>query len=188
MDWRLFSAINGFAGRLPVLDDAAILAANYLPWVLVLLLVVVWFTGARPAERERRQRAVIYAAAGVVLAYTVTLITRNFITRARPFVDHQVNQLVPHVNDSGFPSDHSILAFAIVASLFVASRRLGWLALVLAVTLGLSRVFIGIHYPGDIVGGGVLGAAAALLVWRLDPWLDYLVAPALRLGRRLRVA
>lgn len=188
MDWRLFSGINGRAGRLPALDHAAILAANYLPLVLVFLLVVVWLTGARLTERERRQRAVIYASVGAILAYAVTLITKHFIARARPFVDRQVNQLAPHANDSGFLADRSILAFAIVPSLFVASRRLGWIALVLAVAMGFARVFIGAHYPGDIVGGAVLGTATALLVWRLDPWLNFAVAPAPRLFRRLRDA
>lgn len=188
MDWQLFSAINRWAGRWSALDQLAIRAAQYLPFVLVVFLAAVWFTGARPAERERRQYAAIYAALGTLLAYAVTLVTRNVIARARPFVDHQVNQLVPHVNDSGFPSDHSILAFAIVASLFVVSRKLGLIALALALTMGLARVFVGIHYPGDIAGGGLLGAAMTLVVWRLDPWLRRAIGPLLRFARRFRLA
>lgn len=188
LDWRLFSAINRWAGRWPALDQLAVLAAQYLPFVLVVFLAAVWFTGERPAERERRQYAIIYAASGTLLAYAVTLVTRNFIARARPFVDHQVNQLIPHVNDSSFPSDHSILAFAIVASLLVVSRKLGFVALALALTMGLARVFAGIHYPGDIAGGGLLGAAMTLVVWRFDPLPRRAIAPLLLFARRFRLA
>ncbi len=67
--------------------------------------------------------------------------------------------------DPSFPSDHATAAFAIAVSIFLRNRKVGILALVMATILAVSRVAVGTHYPGDVLGGAVLGTLCALFFY-----------------------
>ena len=82
--------------------------------------------------------------------------------------------------DFSFPSDHAVMAGAVAAGLLLAHRRLGAVAVVAAVLMAFSRVYIAAHYPWDVVAGLLLGAAVALLGWLL------LAMPLTALTRWLR--
>ena len=80
-----------------------------------------------------------------------------------------------HVPENSFPSDHATLVFALAFSLLMSPlRRLGLALAVLGVGVGWGRIYLGAHYPGDILGGAVLGLLCALAVkgipWRLPLW------------------
>jgi hypothetical protein len=88
-----------------------------------------------------------------------------------------------------FPSDHAVAAFAIAFVVAVIGRRMGALFLAGASVLALARVVAGIHYPGDVLGGAVIGLVSALLVLRLGsgyfpaPSFAYSAASAIRSSR-----
>ena len=188
MDWMLFQAINGEAGHWAVLDRLAEFSATYIVVILAALLVAAWFTGARPLERARRQRAAIYAVVAAVLGLVVEKIIGDVYYRPRPFVAHHVHQLVAHAADSSMPSSHAIFGFAVAVALLLVSRRLGLVALALAVIMCLARVYVGVHYPGDVTVGALIGGLLALAISLFDPYLDRLIAPALNVAKRLHVA
>ncbi len=73
----------------------------------------------------------------------------------------------PGPTDYAFPSNHTALAGALVAALFFFSRRLGVVGLVLALIEGFSRVYLGEHYPHDVVVGLLLGAVVTAAVARV---------------------
>jgi undecaprenyl-diphosphatase len=100
-------------------------------------------------------------------------------------VGHMVHLLIPHAADPSFPSDHATLAFSLAFSLLFANRRVGLLMLGLALITGISRVYVGVHYPGDILGAMALSLAAAYLVWKLRTRLDRVPAYFIRLYRKL---
>jgi undecaprenyl-diphosphatase len=119
----------------------------------------------------------------------------HFWTRERPFVAHpgQTLLLGPPSYEPSFPSDHAVAAFAIAFSVaFVGGRRAGALFLAGAAIVGITRVFVGLHYPGDIAGGALVGLVAAVIVYfagrnrwpaivgLLSRFTDPLVAPAWR--------
>jgi undecaprenyl-diphosphatase len=88
--------------------------------------------------------------------------------RERPFVAHptQTLLLAPPSHEPSFPSDHAVAAFAIACSVaLLGSRRAGAFFLVGAAIVGMTRVFVGLHYPGDIGGGALVGLLAALVVF-----------------------
>lgn len=84
--------------------------------------------------------------------------------RDRPFVHHHVIQLIHHVANASFPSDHAAGAFVIASSIWIWRKRDGWIWLVLAAGISLSRVWTGVHYPSDVVAGMVIGTISAGLV------------------------
>jgi len=96
----------------------------------------------------------------------------SLIFEPRPFMDGPARNYLDHVRDSGFPSDHTTLLFALAFSLRLRPpRRLPriWIAvLVLAAAVGWARVFLGTHYPVDIAGAALVAATAASIV--ACPW------------------
>jgi undecaprenyl-diphosphatase len=68
-------------------------------------------------------------------------------------------------HDPSFPSDHATLAGAAIAGLFLVDRRLGWAATAAGLLLSADRVYVGAHYPADVVAGLTLGAAVAVIGW-----------------------
>ena len=99
----------------------------------------------------------------LLVAHLVTLAW----DRPRPYVADPGDShlFIARSHDPSFPSDHTTAAFAIAVSIFLRSRRIGLLALAMALTLALARVAVGVHYPGDVAGGALIGTAAALLLW-----------------------
>jgi membrane-associated phospholipid phosphatase len=91
-----------------------------------------------------------------------------FWARERPFVAHpnETVLLTAPSSEPSFPSDHAIAAFAIAFSVaLTGGRRLGALFLAAATLIGITRVIVGLHYPGDIAGGALIGFLSALLVF-----------------------
>ena len=113
----------------------------------------------------------IACLSGLVAAGTGLLISQvvsNLWARERPAIAHPNDTLllVPPSHEPSFPSDHATAAFAIAFSVaFVGGRRTGALFLAAASVLALSRVFVGLHYPGDVAGGALIGLVSALLVF-----------------------
>src|SRR5581483_4076215 len=190
IDWRLFDLVNGLAGHASSLDSLMKVCAAALEYVLLLLVATLWFT---PAESDAatiaRQRLVVYALLAALLALGVNQLIGHIWFRPRPFVHHHVTQLVPHADDASFPSDHAAGGFALAVAVWRAAdrwaRRLGWLLLALAAVLAFSRVYIGVHYPFDVAGGALIGAAAAWAVWLLHAVIDAALLPLLRPVHRL---
>jgi len=164
MDYRLERWINGPAGHTPALDALMRLAAGWAE-PLFNALVVGWFLVGWWRGQARDRQGAITAGLAAVLALLVNQAITHLWTRPRPFVAHPaaVHLLLAHSTDPSFPSDHAAPAFAIAVVLFGVHRRLGLLALCLAVLMSYARVYVGDHYPADVAAGALIGTAAALL-------------------------
>lgn len=188
VDASLFHAINGLAGHVDAIDDFFAFIANNGPYFMIALLPIIWFWPGKADERKQREWAVIAACASILIGLGVNQVIIHLWQRPRPFVHHHATMLISHARDASFPSDHSTVAFALAFALLLMVRRVGWVALVMAIVLGFSRVYVGVHYVSDVAGAALIGFVVAYGVVRALPYLDPLIEPPLRLARRFRLA
>ena len=168
MDYRLEQLINGAAGAYPALDRPMVWIAADLVFV-VLAGVVAWFLYGWWRGGQAERRGAIAAGLALLAGLEVNAVDGTLWVRPRPFVAHPgtVHLLLAHSRDASFPSDHAAMAFAVATVLVTLHRRLGLLAFIAAAAICYARVYVGDHYPGDVVGGAAIGAACGLVlgVW-----------------------
>ncbi|MGB2854666.1 MAG: phosphatase PAP2 family protein [Dehalococcoidia bacterium] len=187
LDERLFFLINGLAGRSTGFDRfMTILVGDYfIPLLMSMVLFALWFLGKDAQARERNQRTVFCTAAGVGFAAAVVKLMNLGLDRLRPFEAHPdtVNLLFYACTDPSFPSNSAAAAFAFATGAWFGNRKAGALLFLLAIVWSFTRVYCGIHYPLDIIGGaaiGILVAYAAVWVLRLVEPLPTLVLKGMR--------
>ncbi len=161
MDLALFHVINGLAGKNHITDELMAFCAVYMPWVFIALLVGLWFT-----RKPISQGTVLITAAATSIALAIGQAIGWTMQRPRPYVHHAAILLVGRTSDFSFPSDHATFAFSIVWPVLAQHRKMGFLMLAMAIWLCFARVFVGAHYPGDVLGGAVLGSVVSLSVLR----------------------
>ncbi|MFF8318763.1 phosphatase PAP2 family protein [Streptomyces bobili] len=183
-DVDLLYDINGLAKDAPHwLDRTVEFVGEYgLLLAMVLLVVWCWWTvRRRPASAEEAASSVaalVWAPLAAGLAVLVNVPIRGFVERPRPFLDHQgLEVLVSGKTDYSFVSDHATITMAMGVALFVANRRFGLVGIGLGLLEGFCRVYMGVHYPTDVVGGFALGTAVALL---LSPVASMLLTPVMK--------
>jgi len=160
IDFYLFQQINQFAGHWPYLDAIAVFFAKYLGYILIfslfLFLVKNW---------KKYWPMAIWALAGAVLArYVIVNIIRWLWERPRPFVENQINLLLPHEATGSFPSGHAAFYFAIATVIYLYNKKIGILFFIGSFLIGIARVFVGLHWPSDILGGVLVGIFFVFLV------------------------
>jgi undecaprenyl-diphosphatase len=161
VDFQIYKAIDASGPHF--LHGVFRFLANDLVVIIVALIVLLFLIPWRTHLADRR-RAAVAATAAAALALLVAQPIANAIDRARPFVAHPGDShlLIGRSTDPSFPSDHATGAFAIAVAVWAYDRTFGAVFLVLALVLGFARVYVGTHYPGDILGGAILGALVAL--------------------------
>jgi undecaprenyl-diphosphatase len=178
-DVELLFDINGLAKDTPRWFDRVMgYVGEYgLLFALVLLVVWCWWSVRRRGEDDAASSvaALVWAPLAAAIAVLVNVPIRGFVERPRPFNDHQgLDVLVSGKTDYSFVSDHATIAMALGVGLFVANRKFGLAGIGLALLEGFCRIYMGVHYPTDVVGGFALGTAVALL---LSPLAMALLTP-----------
>ncbi|KAB7834142.1 phosphatase PAP2 family protein [Streptomyces mobaraensis] len=166
-DVSLLYDINGLAKDAPGWFDHTMEFVGEYGIVigLGLLMVCAWWSVRRGPDAPGGVAALLWAPLAAGLALLVNVPIRGFVRRPRPFLEHQgLDVLVKGKTDFSFVSDHATLTMALGVGLFVAHRRYGLVGIGLAFLEGFCRVFMGVHYPTDVIGGLALGTAVVLLL------------------------
>jgi undecaprenyl-diphosphatase len=173
MNLEVFNAIHGLAGRYRLLDGLGVFAADILPYLMVLAALYFAFT-----MRGWRQRifVAVEGALAVLLAHDIINATiRYFYPRLRPFAMLDFTPLLlGKTPDNSFASGHMTIFFAISTVMFCINRKWGICFAVLSLIMGIGRIFVGIHWPIDILAGAGIGIFSGLLVYFLTKkyWLQ----------------
>jgi undecaprenyl-diphosphatase len=113
----------------------------------------------------RRPTILLAVLAGVAIAELSSFGLRDLVGRPRPFRRYALPHPLGHTpRDWSFPSGHATMAFASAAILSYYRPRFAPLFFLLAVAIGFSRVYVGVHYPLDVLGGALLGLLIGGLV------------------------
>ncbi|MEU3625066.1 hypothetical protein BS329_22985 [Amycolatopsis coloradensis] len=146
--------------------------------LLIFAALMAWvFWRARPSPARIAVSLLVPAATAI--AYLISEAAKLVIREDRPCRNLVTLVECPAAGDWSFPSNHSTIAAAAAVGLALAWRRLAPWVLPGALLMGFSRVFVGAHYPHDVLAGLVLGSVTAWLVFR------YLTGPVTGLARRL---
>jgi membrane-associated phospholipid phosphatase len=112
--------------------------------------------------------AALWSGVGTLVAVAANQPIVHRVHEARPYTVHpHILVLAHHSADFSFPSDHAVMAGAVTAGLWLVSKRLGAVAAVAALLMGVARVYIAAHYPHDVLAGLALGAGVVLIGWLL---------------------
>lgn len=143
----------------------AMVCAEALILLVPLSLLCGWLFGGE-SLRTRLLQAGASGVLGLLIAQCIGMVWNH----PRPFAMGLGHQLLPHVADASFPSDHLTLMWSVAFSLLL-HPRLRWLGAVLAL-LGLpmawARIYLGVHFPLDMVGAALVAGIAALLCKRAE--------------------
>ncbi len=163
LNLAVFNFIHRFSGHSVFADIAGIFFAEYLPYLLVLgfLVLVLRESGAR-------RRFYLFAEGSLAVILARGILTegiRFFYPAARPFV---LLGFSPMISESGssFPSGHMTWFFALAAIVWFTNRKWGTWYLALSVLMGIARIYVGVHWPSDILGGIVVGLASGWFIHR----------------------
>ena len=172
IDQNIFLFINSFVGKSEIIDSTAKLLVNeyFLPTILSIILFSFWFYWRE--DKDTKQRSVLLSVLSVTLGSMVLVSLINFfIQRPRPFDVLDVNLLFYKPTDPSFPSNATVVIFALALSIFSADKKIGLVALILASIYGFLRVFVGVHFPFDVLVGAFIGIASVVVLKKFDVYL-----------------
>ncbi len=132
-------------------------------WIVVTLALLAF---------RKTRRLGIFCAVSMMIGLLVTnLVIKNWVARVRPYeLIQELELMIERQHDFSFPSGHTTNSLACAWVLFRrAPKKWGVPALVLAILIALSRLYVGVHYPTDIIGGAVIGIGSACLALWLVP-------------------
>lgn len=175
-DLAILHFFNHFAFRWPMFDYMAIAIEKFYftrGLGLICLLWWLWFRGGSTARRDRE--IVISTAVATFVALFVGRLMAHYLPfRVRPFANPDLGMRFPMelsackapvMRDwSSFPSDHAMMWCAVATGIYMASKRLGAIAFIYTIAfICFPRVYLGMHYPTDVLAGAVLGVVISLL-------------------------
>jgi len=164
----LFRLVNDLGKEYTYLNPVFSFIAEYMVLLLGLGVLIIWFT------RDKNSRLMILCATiTFICSFIIGKISGEFHLNYQPFVElSDVNKLIEKEKDNSFPSDHTILFFSYCISFWLFKRGWSILCILLAILVGISRIWVGVHYPFDVIAGILISFATATIIYFTLPKLS----------------
>jgi undecaprenyl-diphosphatase len=166
MDFYLFQLINNLAGKWWPLDFFGIFCAEYL--IFAMAFAIIAWTIFNKNNRRADTVIVLEIILAAFFSYLIKIVVNLIYFRPRPFSVHDVNLLIEKISDGSFPSAHTFLSFVMAFGIYMYNKKLGIVLLIAASFVSISRIYVGVHYPLDILGGVILAGLAAYAVNKIN--------------------
>jgi undecaprenyl-diphosphatase len=174
LDRQLFLWVQSLTGN-PVLDQAMVFLAEYLVMLVPLSLIYMWYR-----DREVSLFSFYTAVTGIALSYGLGLIYAH--SNPSAFFD----TIVSYAPENSFPSQHTTAIIATALPLLYQDKEeLGALLLVSGLLTGFARVYIGEHWPMDILGAVIAATSGLLICISTWPWLERFWRPLIDYSREI---
>lgn len=187
LNHALFALLTASDHPGPMSLDAAIFFVEYAIWVLPIIISIAWLKGNEPV-RKLLLEGTISGLSALLFAQIIGVVWPH----PRPFMVGMGHTYLPHVADSSFPSDHLTLLWAVAFSFLLHQRtRMAGIALaLLGVPMAWARIYLGVHFPFDMVGAALVAIFTAWLAalgaqWFIPPFYTVASYCHQRLFRRL---
>lgn len=167
---KLFRMINDLGKEFPFINFPMVIIAEYTVFFLAIFVILFWFT-----KNKENKKMLICGGITFILAETMGKIAGLLHFNKQPFaVLSNTNQLIEKAINNSFPSDHTILFFSFCMSfwLFKKGKWIVWVFL--AILVGVSRIWVGVHYPLDVLIGAFIGIISAVIIYFTVPTLTIL--------------
>jgi len=160
LDILIFQQINGLADKYPYLDALGVFFAEYFIYILGGVALLLF--------RKNLQRAVWAILAVVLAKFGIAELIRLFWSRPRPFVENNVNLLIEKTSGPSFPSGHASACFALSFIVYHYNKKAGIVFFFASFLVSIARVFVGVHWPLDILGGAGVGVLAGWIIIKIS--------------------
>jgi undecaprenyl-diphosphatase len=165
--------LNKIVGRSPALDQAVELVSDTSIFGGILFVALLWLIWFKDKREESRTRLIMGGVAAALPGLMSRLLQLALPYHERPLYAEPSLRwpigiewgTLSHWNS--FPSDHAALFFGLATVVWLNDRRLGVFAFFWAAITSFTRIYLGFHYPSDILGGAVLGILVVILLLRL---------------------
>ncbi|MBF0274639.1 MAG: phosphatase PAP2 family protein [Nitrospinae bacterium] len=151
--------------RFDALDSFFLIATDFKTWGVILAIFMVY--AAIKEEKEMLPLFIVSAAIAIGLnELIVSGFLKDYIARERPchVYKEQFEFVAGCTKSFSFPSSHAANAFGVAISLIFFYHKFWFPALIAAIIVGVSRVYLGVHYPSDVIAGAVIGTLLAFIV------------------------
>lgn len=171
----IFNFLNSGARYYPRLDMFFIFLTSYLAYSVSIViglyvLFIVPFRREAALEKIRAIRQGFEFVLATGLTWVFVSVIKYWVAEPRPFmVLKEIQALLPNESGYSFPSGHSALTFAVATTVYLHHKRLGIYLYAFALVVAISRVYVGVHYPIDILAGALIGIFFSLLTHAILP-------------------
>jgi undecaprenyl-diphosphatase len=138
------------------MDSIIIFCAKYL----FIAVIVIWLWVWGQSNRKNKMELALSTLTAFIIASVLDKLSSNLYYDPRPFVSHHLMPLIHHAADNGFPSGHTLYSTTLAGILIFYRPKLAYLALGIALIVGIARVAAHLHSPIDIVGGIAMATLA----------------------------
>lgn len=155
---QLFFFIEGLKGKIPGLDFIMVVGAEVIIYLVIALNLILAII-----KNGAYKEAFILSVFSIPVAFILVLLAHFFIKEKRPFISLRFKPLISFYRNLSFPSTHTTAMTIIMLSNFYSVTDLGPLILILLLWVAFARIYTGVHYPVDILGGIATGVLSFIL-------------------------